>query len=309
MKKLISALLAVSSLTVLVACNNEQPKTETYVVRFEQSGQNVIEKEVKVGDVLLDVPTPAPVEGYDVAWDVTDFSTINQDTTIQAILTAKEYEISFDAGEGVAVIPTQKVTFEQPYTLAHAVWEDYVFGGWKLNGEWIENSGVWKHTTDVSLTATWKCTVSFVNGADTVSQVLVDYCGNIQETQIPELPIEEGYSFAWDNLTEQITQPCVTVNAIKTANTYKIYYGKNFPTPVAESGLIFDEQADSYYQTVRFGEEYTLYQVDAQNGKGAFWTKDGKRVDKTGVYQTLGDIHLEIEWVTYADDDDWSNYL
>ena len=94
MKKRLFALLCclVSCFALFfTACKN--PEKTTYTITFKQEGQADIVKELNIGETLTDIPTPEEQEGYQIAWDKTDFSGLSEDVVITAIYTPNEYRI------------------------------------------------------------------------------------------------------------------------------------------------------------------------------------------------------------------------
>ena len=305
MKKLVVVLLAVCALCGFGACQEEDPK-ETYTIYFEQDGQNTIEKKVQEGDVLTDVPMPAPVEGYDVAWNLNDFSKVDRDTVITAVLTPKTYTLVFDAGQGTPNLESQKVVYEQSYTLAKATWGDYIFDCWEYNGQKVDTFGIWKYDGITTLTAKWKCSVVFRSGEEILKEVVVDYGAEFPTEQMPDLPTEDGYTFQWSEREDTVENAKVFVDAVKTANVYKLYYDYDFSGSVPQN-LIYDNVQKMYYQEIVFGESYTLVELAARADAFAAWeTLDGKLILASGIYQNAGDNVLKIRWIPFADDEFWS---
>lgn len=65
----------------------EIPEEERVTVSFVQEGQETVKKYVKKGETLTDIPTPVPVEGYDVEWNVENFENLEKDLEVNAIIT------------------------------------------------------------------------------------------------------------------------------------------------------------------------------------------------------------------------------
>ncbi len=73
--------------------NPPTSQTEYVKVTFVQEEQNDVIRQVEKGKALTDVPTPTAKTGYEVSWDVTDFSNITTDLTVNAVYKAKTYKI------------------------------------------------------------------------------------------------------------------------------------------------------------------------------------------------------------------------
>ena len=139
-------------------------KTPVYTITFVQEGQNNVIRTAKKGTALTDVPTPVAVTGYDVAWDVTDFSDIQANATVTAVKTAKTYTITyvvsdFAASKGVTLARTQQaVTYGQAFTLfekpTYTDEVEYVLHAWLKDGAEF-TSGTWTLTDNVTLTMSY----------------------------------------------------------------------------------------------------------------------------------------------------------
>ncbi len=140
-----------------------QEEVVEYTIRFVQEGTQDIVRKVKEGQALTDIPSPVAVAGYDIAWNVTDFSRIEGDVTVIAIKTPKTYTITYLLGELAedpnAVISTteQDVKYKETFTLVIPTCTRYAFKHWVITGtETIFNGGTYTRTSDVSLTAVWE---------------------------------------------------------------------------------------------------------------------------------------------------------
>ena len=161
MMKKIVALLLVALLPVfaLMGCNKEQDITN-YTITFVQEGQTNIVKRVKKGQDLTDIPTPVTVVGHDVVWDVTDFSDIKSNITVNAVATPKTFYIHYTIAEvsqdkGIVLEKTsQAVVYGASFTLISASYVQdgvtYSLVAW-LNDDEIFTAGVWTYQEDVTL--------------------------------------------------------------------------------------------------------------------------------------------------------------
>lgn len=140
------------------------PNAGYCTITFAQKGEKNIVKKVKKGKTLTDVPAPKKVDGYDVAWNRTDFTNITQNITVTAVLTAKKYVITYDLGEcaddkGVTIESNkQKVTYNKAYTLYTPSCSGYAFVGWVLDKQEPNTyftDGIYTKTQDITLTAIW----------------------------------------------------------------------------------------------------------------------------------------------------------
>ena len=152
-------ILSVFASCLFISCSRNQEGT--YTVTFKQEGQKTVTKEVKDGEVLTDIPTPIEVAGYDVVWDVTDFSKITNDCTVNAVKTAKTFTITYNFGEDLTGSPfltaeksQESVVYNTAYTLIEPTAYGYIFEGWTYNGQAFEN-GTYTYTTDIEVVAVW----------------------------------------------------------------------------------------------------------------------------------------------------------
>ena len=171
-KLFVVILLAVLAL-FLIGCNttkdNETTGT-TYKVIFQQDGCDPIEKTVKEGEDLKDIPTPVEVVGYTVTWDVTDFTNIRKDMTVQAVKKANSYTVTYDPAGGTVSGEKDTFVYDGSYTLKTPVNSDAtkVFVGWKNGDQLVELTGTWSIAQDVTLKAVWetkKCTITYKLGS------------------------------------------------------------------------------------------------------------------------------------------------
>lgn len=158
MKKIAGLLLAVLLLTlccvcVFTSCSNKIDIT------FVQSGQEDVVVTIKKGESLEDIPNPAQKTGYTVVWDVTDFSNIDEDLTVNAVETPNEYTIYYKVAELINIsAKSQKVTFGDNVVLLKPsnTPPSHKFGGWKIEGtDTVLADGVYDVASDVTLVPEW----------------------------------------------------------------------------------------------------------------------------------------------------------
>ena len=132
-----------------------------HTVTFRQTG-----KADRVYNVLdlasfTSVPTPIPVNGYDIVWQDVDLSRITADVVVNAIYTAKTYTISYVLNDGVNDDrnPNQYTVESQTITLYPASKTGYTFNGWS-NGGKVESGSYGNKTFTANFTAN-TCDVIF----------------------------------------------------------------------------------------------------------------------------------------------------
>ena len=155
-KVLILVLVCALPLCMATAC---APKMCT--VTFVQDGQESIVKTVQKGAELTDIPTPVPVTGYDIVWDVTDFTNIQENMTVNAVATAKTFTITyvisdFAQSKNVTMQTTQTVTYGQPFSLTYPTYVDegkpQILSDWLKDGVVFTANGNWTLLEGVTLT-------------------------------------------------------------------------------------------------------------------------------------------------------------
>ena len=80
---------------------------QKYTITFVQEGQADIVKTVEKGSDLTDIPEPAPVQKAEVVWDITDFTNIQKNMTVTAIVTPI-YDITFVQEGKADIVKTAK---------------------------------------------------------------------------------------------------------------------------------------------------------------------------------------------------------
>ena len=166
-KILILVLAFALSLCGFAGCGSDKKNetVETYTITFVQEGQDNVVKTVNKGATLTDIPTPVAVTGYEIVWDVTDFSDIQSNMTVTAVKTAKTFTIyyvvsDFAEGKGVTLSQTQQtVTYGQAFTLLEKPGytdggTEYIMHAWLKGGEEFTD-GTWDLTENVTLTMSY----------------------------------------------------------------------------------------------------------------------------------------------------------
>ncbi|MBQ8322965.1 MAG: InlB B-repeat-containing protein [Clostridia bacterium] len=157
-KRIIGFILAISSV-LCVGCNGNDT---SYTITFIQEGHAEIVKTVKSGESLADIPLPQEKEGYDVAWDRENFDNVTSDLQVTAVLTPKNYTITYTYDEllingGYTVVlekQSQTVSFNSEYALATASCEGLSFLGWKnIETNEMVVSGTYTQAKDITLIA------------------------------------------------------------------------------------------------------------------------------------------------------------
>lgn len=157
MRKILTGICAMmATVCVLPACGKAKDKTVT--VTFVQAGQQDIVKTIEKGGSLTDIPEVAEKEGYTIAWERTDFSSLTDSITVNAIETPNQYTITYDANGGSVSSSEQTVTYDAEFALLTPERENAVFQWWYLS-DGDENvpfeGGTYTVAGDVELKAKW----------------------------------------------------------------------------------------------------------------------------------------------------------
>ncbi len=303
MKKLLLLILSVTlSVSALAACGGGGNKTsstpeasssidpKTYTVTFKQGGQTDVVKTVEEGKDLTDIPSPAAKTGYTVVWDRTDFSEISANITVNAVATANEYTVTYDANGGTVTPATQKVTYDAvPGSFAVPTKADYDFVAWTYNGAAVQPTSTWTIANNVTLVASWEeilpeiFTVSFVqDGQTTVTRTVED---GATLTDVPTPVAETGYDVAWDRSDFTNITGNITVNAVRTAKTYTVTYDANGGTVTpATQTVTYDAKPNAFATPTRTGYVF----------QG--WKYDNKTVSANEPWKTAENVTLVADW-------------
>ena len=256
MKKIILLLMSVLCLMFIVGCGEPPEPPMTYHVTFKQAGQEDIVKEVLEGEILTDVPTPAPKEGYNVVWEIEDFSSlaITQDMTVNAVETAKVFTVHYDENGGVEIDKTTEVTFGEVFSLENTTREGYLFAGYEINGQKI-TSPMWvfdSDDTDVTVKVLWNYQIVFRQTGYEDVVVTLSENQRLEDAQIPTPNPRTGYTVLWgiQDYSDVCSYTVVTVT--ETPNKYKIFYDqitdKHIPEGVDVLFLEEEGQIKYYYE-------------------------------------------------------------
>ena len=282
---------------------SEIPEEKTYTITFKQDGKLDIVKEVKEGESLTDIPTPATKIGYTVVWENKDLTNIQENITVNAVETPNKYTVTYDT-DGGAAIEALQVTFDGDYVLPVPVKEGFTFTGWTYQGNGITSSGKWAIASNVTVKATWqeiivqKYTVTFVqNGAP--NQVYTVEEGAAC-TEIPTPVSKTGYTIEWksEDLAKlnAVTENLV-IEAVETPKTYQV-------TLNANGGSVSNAQVTFVYDAA-----YELEQPTRTGFEFVRWEKDGVAFDAKGVWNIdENNVTLKAIWKEIEDDNDDENW-
>ncbi len=271
----------------------EEEKTVYYSITFKQDGEKDVVKKVEEGKALTSIPNPKAKTGYTVAWDVTDFSNLTADMTVNAVATPNAYTVTYDANGGTVASATAEFTFDAAYTLAEPTKDGYTFAGW-MNGETpVAATGTWTTASNVTLVATWTAntyTVTYDANGGTVADATADVVYGSAYTLAE--PTKAGYTFAgWMNGETPVAATGnwaiaenVTLVAAWTANTYTVTYDAN-------GGTVASATAE-----VTFGDDYTLAEPTKAGYTFAGWMNGETPITATGKWAIAENVTLVATW-------------
>ena len=260
--------------------SEEDVKVE-YTVTFKQDGCEDIVRTVEKGKALADVPVPQEKAGYTVKWNITNFAKITKDTVVTAVATPNTYTVTYKDTDVAAAT----FTFDAAYELATPTKEGFKFLGWFIGEEEVPMTGTWTTANDVELTAKWQAiyTVTFVqDGYDDVVKTVLD---GEALTDIPATQEKIGYTVVWETVDLSAVTGNMTVNAVATANTYKITFDAAGGTGAPAT------------MEVTFDGEYALPAPTKTDYNFVAWLNGENSMANTGVWNIASDVTLVASWV------------
>lgn len=273
--------------------DESSPKpVEICKVTFKQAGQLDIVKTVNKGEELTAIPSVKEKKGYTVVWDISDFSSVAEDITVNAVETPNTYTITYDAGEGIVSINTQDVIYDSTPTFVVPEREGYTFTGWTYEGQAV--LGKWTIADNVTLVATWvlnepsKCVVTFRQNGQTDKIFEIAIGDTFTEIPVPESKI--GYTVVWNTedlemLTNVSTN--IVVEAIETVKTYTV-------TLESKLGVLTSKTL-----MVAYGESYELPKLSEEEYHFQGWSCGNKKVALQGTWNIDvegNEITLTAQW-------------
>ena len=265
-------------------------------ITFIYANGDKVERTLQTGSTLTDIPALEPVEGYDVAWSITDFSVITGATTVTETRTPKTYVITFNVPEDTSWDgKTQEVVYNSDYTLPTPNYDGYAFRAWEYKGESIAANSQWNIASDVELKASWLCTVTFVYQDETTVVRTVKKGESL--TDIPACSEKKGYTIVWSVTDFNKIESNMTVVEEVTANKYTITYN-------ADGGSV-----ESTTMSVTYGQGYTLFTPTRGGYTFDGWVDaSGNKVEMTGTWTTDSSVALTAKWTKKTtEDNNWTN--
>ena len=311
--------------TALLGCAKEQ----TVSVTFKQDGYDDVVITIDKGGLIDEVPTPKSRIGYTVTWDRTDFSNINEDTVVSAVETPNVYTVTFNLFGGTLVDQsgnaiansTYEYTYDAQYSFPGVKRDGYNFNGWYA---WkmrvpdqeishiyskIDEQGIWNICNEkdgvrsIIIYATWSYDIIFrQQGFEDVVLTFVQTPNGsteISESDIPNPKNEIGYKVTWEPFNISDLTKNTTINAVKTANTYKVYFDLESDEHLPD-GFEFDSTQNKYYTEVKYGNAYTLPTPTKDGYDFVKWLYNGQALT-SDVWNIAQDVTLTPDFTQQSD--------
>lgn len=182
-----------------------------YKVEFIADGRVVRTESYTISKRDVTIPEVPKKEGYSGVWE--NFTLSVGDVTVNAEYSPIIYKVKFFADRN-AVAECQYTVLNKDITIPEVP---------KKEGY----SGVWENfelsVGDVTVNAVYEAeiyTVKFVADGKVVAEY--GYSVSNSEISVPDVPLKNGYSGAWENF--ELSGGNITVNAIYTLETYTVYF-------------------------------------------------------------------------------------
>jgi len=213
-------------------------RADSFKVFFD-TGETILETiAVSEGDyVTSPSETPSRI-GYTFSgWDYDFSQPITKDTRINAIWTAKQYTVTYNANGGTVSKTSDTVTYQKHFSFPVATFDEHQLVGWFYNGEPIY-AGPWTIDSDAELVAEWtenKYSIEYVlAGGSTTNRT--EYTAQT-ETFTLNAPVNPGYVFLGWTYAGQTT-PVKTVTIEKGSSGNKKYTANWAEIFVIENNVI-----------------------------------------------------------------------
>ncbi len=236
--------------------------------------------------------------GYTFNGWVMDFSTpIDKDRIVIAFWVANEYTITYDVSGGQLSSLSQKVTYQEKYTLAEPTREGYDFEAWYYGEEKIVTGDSWEIANDVILYAKWipktyRIEYDLAGGVN-APENKKDY--TIEQTVVLKAPEKTGYAFTgWTGTDVVFPEQEVTIERGSVGDrqfvahwqpkTYKIFFDPN-------GGTCATEKVEVIYDSF-----YTLPEPQKTGYHFEGWYYNETEQTGETVWQIPNDVTFVAKW-------------
>ena len=291
----------------LTACNLLGGSGE-YTVTFVADGITVAtctytEKDNSVGEP----PVPAK-KGYNGVWE--NYTLRQQkNITVNAVYTAKTYEVYFDYDGGTAVDPsmTLTVTYDQPIgELPTTTKNGYTFVGWYYGNNLITTGSSWNIDDDnqIRLVAKWYKPTTYTVRFYADGKYVAERVYNTDDLTLdePQVPTKYGYDGAWEEYTLTHATGNFDVNAVYTAKIFNVELNYDGATDGKEQQSItvtFDERIGELPTPRKDGYKFLGWYIDDTKMSANFtkWQWDSENLMLTAMWwdRSLGSQGMKFE--------------
>ena len=213
---------------------------------------------------------------------------------------SNEITITFNSDGGTQVKEI-KIKKEDSVHLPSTTKEGFVFSGWYLNNEKIDDT--YKFMKNTTLTAKWEeaiktFTVSFDSkGGSKVNDIILE-CG--KELVLPIAPTKSGYTFtSWEDKNGRV----INNNALFTCENITLYANWSAVTKTFKVNFNSDGGSSVKTITVECNKGLPTLATPTKSGyKFIEWQLNNKSV-KSGTKLSCSDVTLKAKWeknVTYT---------
>ncbi len=265
-------------------------RNRLYKVEFNTNTTSKIEpKQVEEGTILTNVETLTKTGYTFKGWDYDFTKPITSNLIVNAIWAANQYTITYDPNGGTINKNTQMVTYDSNYILLEPTYEGHAFMGWYYNDRLFDNTGIWKLTTNITLTANWSAEFNIIyilDGGTNDSNNPTKYYYTTETINLKDPTKVEAVFGGWYtepefiNKVDQIEKGSIgdiTLYAKFTMNKYTLTFETNGGTSIEQvtadygtlisienptkEGYIFD----GWYKDESFTTQYVITTMPNEN--------------------------------------------
>ncbi len=256
-----------------------EPDSETYTVTFIADGKTVDTRTYTAQNTQITEPAVPTKVGYTGIWR--EYNLTVGDVSVFAEYTPKQYTVSFDYN-GATSNDTQQqltVTFDNYVGKLPAPQKTgYIFEGWFLDGNKVNQFTVWNNDGNFELIAKWTAKpyyITFIAEGKKVGERT--YTVENNAVNAPAVPAKTGYNGEWETYT--LTVGDVTVNAVYTAKQYAVtlnYNGADENDSLRSITVTYDNAVGELPAPVKTGHVFAgWYLGDNQITASNVWKLDG----------------------------------
>lgn len=269
----------------------------TITVNFKANGGTLVSGEenqtvYKVADIVVPVYERT---GYTLSWDITDFSNITEDITVNAIWTANSYTLSFKV-DGITFGQSKTVSYDAKIgELPTPSKADMKFSHWTVDGSKIDENTIWKLLGNKTAVAQFRpyenYKIEYVLNGGTANNPTT--YNELTSTITLNNPIKTGYEFlGWTSA--DITEPSKTVQIKNSTGDKKFtanWKAKEYTLSFSEQGI--DDITVTYDKMI--GELPVAQNKVDKNF--SHWTIGGQTVRETDIWNFTDSKLAVAQWI------------